>query len=275
MLKTQRTPPERARQYAALGAALLLSYQKDGTVLQGNDILNAEFPSIALSIKDEAWPSVISYLHRIPSSWDALGNPARSKASRFMQLCSPEIAEQVMTEALDIPALQEIACERLSDLSLDSIAILVAQSKHPEYIIEAIRRWGEAESFEEAKIRTKTLIIPLLPAANGAHTVQIVASFEANRQLYNSFFARDMMLDLFKHSRQYAKETEHVWVQLYNQSCRVIGGELVSQQMPSLLSLIEDAYPGAIDSVTAQARKEHIQQQVHDTATWDEDFDTL
>ena len=260
LLTKQRPLRERQRQHAALGAALQLSYQRDDKMHQGNEILNSQFSLIVSSLSDAAWPSIISYLHYIPSAWDALGEPEKNKAFRFMQSCSPETVEQVMTEALNIAALEEMAGKRLPDLSIDSLARLLSQSKQPEYVEEAIGRWGMAESFEDAKVRTKKLIIPFLPMINATQIAQIVALFQEKPQLYRSFVAQDMMLDLFKHSCQYSDETKSAWVHLYENCCLFINGKLVQQDLQSLLSLIEDTYPDVIDLATAQAQEKYVQR---------------
>ncbi|HLG77142.1 MAG TPA: hypothetical protein VKX46_12060, partial [Ktedonobacteraceae bacterium] len=200
--------------------------------------------------------------------------PERKKTSRFIQHCLLGTAEQVITEALTIAVLREDACKRLPEFSIDALSRLLAQSQRPEYIEEAIGCWGNAESYEDAKIRTKKLIIPLIPVLQGPQIVQMVALFQNNNQLSDSFFTRDIILDLFRHSSQYAEDTKHAWVQLYEQFCEVRQGKLIQQKIPSLLSLIEDTYPNDIDPIRAQIREQYVQQRYED-GTQDEFFDTF
>lgn len=268
LLKDQLSHIERQRQFAALGAALQIYAPLS------DEILHNELSTIVGKVSDEAWPAVIVYISIIPSVWDALDETRKKKAFRFMKFCPSEILPQIITEALIIPALKEIAEKRLQDISLESLPALLAQDETPELLNEAFQRWGKAESYDDAKMMTKKLIIPLLPRMNAKHIAQIVEMFIVNSQLYGCFLARDMMLDLFRHSLQFAAETKNTWLQFYGHYTCLKNDMLEKIDFPSLLSLIEDAYPDIVDLVTEQARKREA-QFLRDSATEDEEFGGL
>jgi len=110
----------------------------------------------------------------------------RIKASLFVQSCPPETAASVITNALHIPALHAIACQRIHDLSQEALAEQLPQEMLPEYIDEAIRRLELAENFKQANEMVETLILPALPALSVEQIIRLLDVFVRNNQLKGS-----------------------------------------------------------------------------------------
>src|SRR5260370_21658018 len=131
---------------------------------EGERILQEELPKIVLRVlSHEHLANLLDYLHRIPFAWYALGDSGRGKARYFLESGPDEQVVAMLPLALDIPALRETACQRLSTLSDDGLAQLIQQDPRPEYYFsEALERWRRSESFEESKRLTREFLSPLL-----------------------------------------------------------------------------------------------------------------
>lgn len=267
LLLEQLSDAEHDRKYTALLAVLKMYHQ------EGERILGEELPKIGLRVLSHAQlTNLLDYLHKIPSAWHVLGDPGRGKVQTFMESGPNDYVASVLPLALDIPALHEVAHQRLTTLSDDDLDQLIQQGTHlAEYFPEAIKRWGQSELFEESKRLTRQFLMPFLSTDLIAEQITlIILTCAGNSQLYDHFqTSRLFKVQILPLSEAFLDQTKEAWVQLYERFCRMFfpnklerRSGLVEEQ-ESLLDAIEEHYPD-VTSLVAKRMQEKYHREGDD-----------
>lgn len=249
LLREQRPPMERTRQFTALSAVLHMY------VAMGEKTLRENLPKIVQRLDDGEWANVIEYMRRIPIGWEAVGESGRIKAHTFMATSLPKEVACAIGNALHIADLRETALRRISELSTNNLAEQIHVEPLHEYTEVAVQRFAAARSFDEGNRLAQLLIFPLIPVLASKDVREVVKVFLQNDQLYKSSGTIDVIGELFRQKRRDAEGLRELWVEVYN-DFRIVnwrrGGMTIGRgrlyEGHPLMNMIEETFPEVLRS---------------------------
>jgi hypothetical protein len=221
----------------------------------GEKVLQEDLPKVLQSVNDTEWINVMKYVRCIPSSWDVLGEPGRIKALTFMTSSSTETVAPALGDALHVPALREIAIQRIQDLPVEILAEQIHSEPLQEYADLAIRFFAKARSYDQGNNLARSLIRPLAAVLAPQDIRQAVEVFLDNNQLHGSSGTIDVIGEVFEQNRQYFEELKDIWIQVYKRlkswrrgGMRTRRGGLYEGH--PLLNMIEETFPQEVGSLS-------------------------
>ena len=209
-LVMQRRPQaERARQLGALGAALLLY------PAVAHAVLHDKLPTIVQGVPDEMFDLVIRYLSHIEPAWNLVGVSSQMRAKAYVESGPTETMNKFVPQALNVPALREIALKRLADIDADMLARFIKTRPDPAFVEPAIAKFRASGAFRVAEARLEQLVIPLAKELTPANVGQVIDAFNENDQISWAAGVSDLMLELLDSTEQIAADSKVHWSRLY------------------------------------------------------------
>ena len=135
----------------------------------------------------------------------------QKQAKRFVTDIPPESALLVIEDALKVPALVAVAHSRIDDITDEDLAELLQTDPSPEVVDGAVRRFSAADSFREALVRGRTLLIPAAPMLTFDQVRVTLRAFVDNGQINGSTGMLGIMNTFLEQTRSHANAVIPEW----------------------------------------------------------------
>lgn len=241
LLLDEHTNMERGRFFAALNA--VLEMYPDA----GEATLRESLPKIVDGVSDAEWLKVIKYIRWVALGWEALDGVHQANARSFVTSCSLQDYSFLILYTLHIPALQQLARQRIPQLSQEDLAEHIRREPAAAYTDEVVQQFSLAGSYKQGTFIASSLVLPLADVFTAEQVQRIIAAFLRNRQLHKSWNTSEEVASLFQATERYIEETKDNWIQVYRQlgieqEQRYEQSGVKHDEFP-LFALIEQRYP--------------------------------
>ncbi len=220
LLLEQRNEEERNRQFAALGAVILMYHDLC------ENVLRQDLPDILVRVTDADLPRSIEYLWKVQPSWSFAGNAFKSRVQFAVEKADLDDADKELTSvgilhaAMHLPKLKSTAEARLSKVSSRGLRQLLRLESHPAYIeaavqmVETTPRWTDL-----ANLRSGALRIALQAVSVEQYRRLVNALTESNT--VRTYGGWSILMDQLWHSQTWAPtEAADGWKAVYKIFCK-------------------------------------------------------
>jgi hypothetical protein len=195
----------RARRHAAV-SAILEMYVQTGEVTLANLL-----PGLVSTVPDDTFYRVVFFVGNVERSWDAIGSGAQIKVRNYITDASKEDAYRFLPYALRVPALRELALQRLAVSSAETLERAIRKQLSADYIPMALLHFEKANSFRDAERLCEELILPLAPLLTAADIGRVINAFLTNMQIKYAARIPELYLKLFEKNLGISDQTRPEW----------------------------------------------------------------
>ena len=195
----------RERRFSALNAALGMY------VAQGEEVLENILPGLVATVPDETWYRALFFLAHIAQSWRLIGNAAQLKAYEYVANAAQENLFKILPYAVQVPALREVAIQRLPEASTETFARMLESEKPTEFVNEALTRFENARSYRRSEKVLEFLVLPLAPVLQVPDVERICKAFLANRQITYAVGVPDLLARLVVETKALGPPVKSAW----------------------------------------------------------------
>lgn len=139
------------------------------------------------AIADGRWRAVLRLLKRLADVWPYLEEDVRSNLSRYVDALPAAALPIELPMALDCNELRSNALDRITKLTEQELADIIAKSQRREFVDRALEFYSDSGSFDKANTRAKTLIIPLTAVMSAKHVKRTIEACGNNGEIKHSF----------------------------------------------------------------------------------------
>ena len=193
------------RRYAALLAILQLY------VDVAESAMIATIEKVVAGLNDDQLPYSIAFAARVPGTWDLLGTPLQQRVVTMLRHPEGFSSRRVVLNVLRIPQLEELAVSELPRLPDSTLAALLTDTSFVATVDEAIRRFAESGSFDEARRIRRRLIAPIVDHLTYDQTRRLLGVFRENDQVKYSHGTCDLLVRILHATDSYAVELQEEW----------------------------------------------------------------
>jgi hypothetical protein len=235
-LQEKCTAPQRKRVHAAIGGIVELHRA------EGEAVLSAELPRIAEGVQDPYLLRVLWLANRVPVSWQYLGDSAQDRVTRLVKDTQDEkLIPTVVRVALEIPALEVFANNRVESLSENQFASVVAAVARPEFVARSISLLAGAKSFRHAESLLEDFVLPLAEVLTASDVSQVLATAAGNGEIWDAAKAPRLLVDLFDSTAAIHAECKPHWQALRTALSSATHSQTWNARYTSLQDRMNDA----------------------------------
>jgi hypothetical protein len=174
----------------------------------------------------------------VPKSWNAIGNAAQIKVRNYVTSASDEAAYRFLPYAVLVPALRQLAQERLADASVEVLGRVIRRDPSADYVGLALAKFEGANTFRDAESRCELLVVPLASLLKPTDVDKVVKAFLSNPQIQYANGIPGLYVEVFKKTSTLHEETRSSWKKLAD----VLREESKNIQAPTLLAALTERY---------------------------------
>lgn len=172
-------------------------------------------PDLVRNVPDEKFYRVVFLAGNISKSWATIGDAAQIKVLNYIRTASDDDAYRFLPYAVQVPALRQLAHERLEKANAETLARVIRKHPSPDYVLMALTRFELASTFRDAESRCELLVLPLAEVMTANDIDRIVNAFLANLQIQFANGIPDLYIEILKKSAAISKQARPSWKRLF------------------------------------------------------------
>jgi len=208
LLRQNLDDPTRKRQAAALNAVRRMHPNTTEITL------HKKLSDTIRTTSDDLFENVIAFLTLVPDTLQFFTSDLRHKVETYIDKLDIKTSPSIFMWFLDYPPLRDRAEQRIERLNEDDISSLVNISARKEVKAQALKLYGNSESFRQANDLGKQIIQPLIRFFEVEDIDKLIAIVASNEQVAGSFELVNIVNGIIKNDQIPREKLDDLIVQV-------------------------------------------------------------